>query len=38
MLRNEHPEGDLAGVAKSIAGYLEREVTGGVNPPIILNK
>ena len=37
-LCKEHPEGDLITVAKSIAGYLEKEVTGEVNPPIILNK
>ena len=38
ILCNEHPEGDLVRVAKSIAGDLEREVTGEVKPPIILNK
>ena len=37
-LCKEHPDGDLITVAKSIAGHLEREVTGEVNPPIILKK
>jgi hypothetical protein len=37
-LCKEHPDGDLITVAKSIAEHLEKEVTGEVNPPIILKK
>jgi hypothetical protein len=37
-LCKEHPDGDLVTVAKSIAEQLEKEVTGEVNPPIILKK
>jgi hypothetical protein len=37
-LCKEHPDGDVITVAKSIAEHLEKEVTGEVNPPIILKK
>jgi hypothetical protein len=36
-LCKEHPDSDLTSVAKSIAVYLEKEVKGEVDQPIILN-
>ena len=37
-LCKEHPDGNLVTVAKSIAEYLQKEVRGEVDHPIILNE
>jgi hypothetical protein len=37
-LCKEHPDGNLVTVAKSIAEYLQKEIKGEVDHPIILKK
>jgi hypothetical protein len=37
-LCKQHPDADLVSIAKYIAEYIHKEITGEVSPPTILNK
>jgi len=37
-LCKQHPDADLVSIAKYIAEYIQKEIKGEVNPPIILDK